>query len=60
MGAPSLLEALHQYWHEAGTVGWLFACKPKITALSPRQLNRALTAAKHRAGVAKPATLHRP
>ena len=32
--------------------------KPKIMALSPRQLNRAFTSAKHIAGITKPATLH--
>lgn len=38
--------------------GWLFPGKPKIMALSPRQLNRAFTSAKHMAGINKPATLH--
>ena len=32
--------------------------KPKINPLSPRQLNRAFTSAKHIAGINKPATLH--
>ena len=32
--------------------------EPKIIALSPRQLNRAFTSAKHMAGINKPATLH--
>ena len=32
--------------------------KPKINPLSPRQLNRAFTSAKHMAGINKPATLH--
>ncbi|MFT6445140.1 MAG: site-specific recombinase XerD [Pseudophaeobacter arcticus] len=36
----------------------LFPGKPKIMALSPRQLNRAFTSAKHMAGINKPATLH--
>jgi hypothetical protein len=47
-------------WREARQVGWLFPCKPKIIALSPYQLNRALTSDKHRARFAKPATLHSP
>ncbi|MEM9242229.1 MAG: tyrosine-type recombinase/integrase [Pseudomonadota bacterium] len=32
--------------------------KPKIIALSPRQLNRAFISAKAMAGIKKPATLH--
>ena len=58
MLAPSLLEVLRQYWRESRPEGWLFPGKPKITALSPRQLNRAFTSARHMAGIAKPATLH--
>jgi len=38
--------------------GWLFPGKPKINPLSPRQLNRAFTSAKHMAGIKKAATLH--
>ena len=38
--------------------GWLFPGVPKITPLSPRQLNRTLTSAKYLAGIRKPATLH--
>ncbi len=34
------------------------AGKPKINPISPRQLNRAFTSAKHMAGLKKPATLH--
>jgi len=58
MLSPSLLEILRQYWRESRPEGWLFPGKPKITPLSPRQLNRAFTSAKHMAGIAKPATLH--
>jgi site-specific recombinase XerD len=58
MLAPILLEVLRQYWRVSRPEGWLFPGKPKITALSPRQLNRAFTSAKHMAGIAKPATLH--
>jgi site-specific recombinase XerD len=36
----------------------LFPGKPKINPLSPRQLNRAFTSAKHMAGIKKAATLH--
>ncbi len=37
---------------------WLFPGKPRINPISPRQLHRAFTSAKHMAGVRKPATLH--
>ncbi len=53
-----LLELLRDYWREARPEGWLFPGKPKINPLSPRQLNRAFTSAKHMAGINKPATLH--
>lgn len=58
MLSPGLLELLRDYWREVRPRGWLFAGKPKINPISPRQLNRAFTAAKNMAGIAKPATLH--
>jgi integrase/recombinase XerD len=58
MLSPGLLELLRDYWREARPQGWLFPGKPKINPISPRQLNRAFTSAKHMAGIAKPATLH--
>lgn len=58
MLSPSLLEVLRQYWRESRPEGWLFPGKPKISPLSPRQLNRAFMSAKAMAGIAKPATLH--
>ena len=58
MLSPALLDLLRDYWREARPEGWLFPGKPKIMALSPRQLNRAFTSAKHMAGINKPATLH--
>lgn len=58
MLSPALLDLLRDYWREARPQGWLFPGKPKINPLTPRQLNRAFTAAKHMAGIAKPATLH--
>lgn len=58
MLSPGLLELLRDYWREARPQGWLFPGQPKINPLSPRQLNRAFTSAKHMAGIAKPATLH--
>ena len=58
MLSPSLLEVLRQYWLEARPEGRLFPGLPKISPLSPRQLNRAFMAAKYMAGITKPATLH--
>jgi len=58
MLSPGLLKLLRDYWLEARPEGWLFPGKPKINPLSPRQLNRAFTSAKHIAGISKPATLH--
>jgi integrase/recombinase XerD len=58
MLSPGLLNLLRTYWCEARPEGWLFPGKPKIMPLSPRQLNRAFSSAKHMAGINKPATLH--
>lgn len=58
MLSPRLLDLLRDYWLEARPQGWLFPGKPAINPLSPRQLNRAFTSAKHMAGITKPATLH--
>jgi site-specific recombinase XerD len=59
MLSPGLLELLRDWWREARPEGWLFPGKPKINPISPRQLNRAFTSAKHMPGVKKVATLHR-
>ena len=58
MLSPSLLELLRAWWCEARPEGWLFPGLSKINPMSPRQLNRAFTSAKHVAGIKKPATLH--
>jgi site-specific recombinase XerD len=58
MLSPNLLALLRDYWCESRPEGWLFPGKPKINPLSPRQLNRAFTSAKHMAGIKKAATLH--
>jgi site-specific recombinase XerD len=59
MLSPGLLELLRDYWREARPDGWLFPGKPRINPLSPRQLHRAFSAAKHLAGIKKPrSTLH--
>jgi len=58
MLSPNLLALLREYWCEARPEGWLFPGKPKINPISPRQLHRAFTSAKHMAGIQKAATLH--
>lgn len=58
MLSPNLLALLRDYWCESRPEGWLFPGTPKINPLSPRQLNRAFTSAKHMAGIKKAATLH--
>jgi site-specific recombinase XerD len=58
MLSPSLLEVLRQYWRDSRPEGCLFPGLPKISPLSPRQLNRAFMAAKDMVGITKPATLH--
>ena len=58
MLSPGLLDLLRDYWREARPEGWLFPGVPRITPITPRQLNRAFTSAKFMAGIKKPATLH--
>jgi integrase/recombinase XerD len=59
MLSPGLLDLLRDYWREARPEGWLFPGKPRINPLSPRQLHRAFSSAKHLAGIRKPgSTLH--
>ncbi|MFW8637456.1 tyrosine-type recombinase/integrase [Cribrihabitans pelagius] len=58
MLSPNLLALLREHWRESRPEGWLFPGKPKINPLSPRQLKRAFTSAKHMAGIKKAATLH--
>ena len=58
MLSPNLMALLREYWCEARPEGWLFPGKPKINPISPRQLHRAFTSAKHMAGIQKAATLH--
>lgn len=59
MLSPGLLELLRDYWREARPEGWLFPGKPRINPVSPRQLHRAFSSAKHLAGIKKPgSTLH--
>jgi len=53
MMSPGLLELLRALGREALPEGWLFLGKPKINPISPRQLSRAFTPAKHIAGVKK-------
>lgn len=48
---PCLLESLCDDRREARPERWLLPGKPKINPISPRQLNRAVTPAMHRAGI---------
>ena len=59
MLSPGLLELLRDDWREALPDGWLFPGKHRINPLSPRQLHRAFSAAKHLVVIRKPrSTLH--
>lgn len=58
MLSPGLLDLLRDHWKESRPEGWLFPGKPKINPMTPRQLNRAVTSAKNKAGVEGAATLH--
>lgn len=58
MLSPGLLNLPRDWWCEARPEGWLFPGKPKINPISPRQLKRTFTSAKHMAGISMPATLH--
>ena len=50
MLSPQLLELLRDWWHAARPQVWLFPGQNPINPMTPRQLNRAVTAAKTLAG----------
>ena len=63
MLSPRLLELLREWWHAARPQVWLFPGQNPINPITPRQLNRAVTAAKDLAGISKrvsPHTLRHP
>src|SRR3974377_285969 len=58
MLSPRLLELLREWWHAARPPVWLFPGQNPINPITPRQLNRAVTAAKDLAGISKRVSPH--
>ena len=58
MLSPRLLELLRDWWHAARPQVWLFPGQNPINPMTPRQLNRAVTAAKTLAGITKRVSPH--
>ena len=60
MLSAQLLELLRDWWRAARPPVWLFPGQNPINPITPRQLNRAVTAAKDLAGIAKRVSPHTP
>jgi len=58
MLSPQLLELLRDWWHAARPQVWLFPGQNPINPMTPRQLNRAVHAAKDLAGISKRVSPH--
>jgi integrase/recombinase XerD len=58
MLSPQLLELLRDWWRAARPPVWLFPGQNPINPMTPRQLNRAVTAAKDLAGISKRVSPH--
>ena len=58
MLSPRLLELLREWWRAARPQVWLFPGQNPINPVTPRQLNRAVTAAKDLAGITKRVSPH--
>ena len=58
MLSPQLLELLRDWWKAARPQVWLFPGQNPINPMTPRQLNRAVTAAKTLAGITKRVSPH--
>ena len=58
MLSPRLLELLREWWRAARPQVWLFPGQNPINPVTPRQLNRAVTAAKTLAGITKRVSPH--
>jgi integrase/recombinase XerD len=58
MLSPQLLELLRDWWQAARPQVWLFPGQNPINPMTPRQLNRAVTAAKTLAGISKRVSPH--
>jgi integrase/recombinase XerD len=60
MLSPQLLELLRDWWRAARPPVWRFPGQNPINPITPRQLNRAVTAAKDLAGISKRVSPHTP
>ena len=58
MLSPQLLQLLREWWKAARPPMWLFPGQNPINPITPRQLNRAVTAAKDLAGISKRVSPH--
>ena len=58
MLSPQLLQPLREWWKAARPQVWLFPGQNPINPVTPRQLNRAVTAAKDLAGISKRVSPH--
>src|SRR5271170_2835523 len=58
MLSPQLLELLRDWWHATRPQVWIFPGQNPINPMTPRQLNRAVTAAKTLAGISKRVSPH--
>jgi len=58
MLSPQLLELLRDWWRAARPQVWLFPGQNPINPITPRQLNRAVTAAKILAAISKRVSPH--
>jgi integrase/recombinase XerD len=58
MLSPQLLQLLREWWKAARPPVWLFPGQNPINPITPRQLNRAVTAAKDLAGISKRISPH--
>jgi integrase/recombinase XerD len=58
MLSPHLLQLLREWWKAARPQVWLFPGQNPINPITPRQINRAVTAAKDLAGISKRVSPH--
>jgi integrase/recombinase XerD len=58
MLSPQLLELLREWWRASRPQVWLFPGQNPINPMTPRQLNRAVHAAKDLAGISKRVSPH--
>src|SRR6185312_3588077 len=58
MLSPQLLELLREWWRASRPQVWLFPGQNPINPMTPRQLNRAVDAAKDLAGISKRVSPH--